>query len=123
MNLEEVLAWAYGLEINVRVDSFWDGGWNVRLGDDANGYVEVSRHMELEDVPHEIVALIAKHRLSRHCSAVKTERNYESALACIDKVMDAKSGTPEMTELERLTQLVEIYEDKHFPMDALPLTT
>lgn len=27
-------------EVNARVDSFFDGQWNVRIGDDVNGYRE-----------------------------------------------------------------------------------
>jgi HTH-type transcriptional regulator/antitoxin HigA len=30
--------------------------------------------------------------------------------------MDAESGTAEMDELELLTALVEMYEDRHFPI-------
>lgn len=28
----------YDSEINVRIDSFWDGGWRIMLGDEMNGY-------------------------------------------------------------------------------------
>ena len=54
---------------------------------------------------------------------VKTEDDYEKALARLDEIFDAEAGTPEMAELMYLVQMVEIYEDEHFPMDALPLTT
>jgi len=47
---------------------------------------------------------------------IKTEREYEYALACIEKIMDAEPGTPEMDELETLSLMVEAYEDKHYPM-------
>lgn len=48
---------------------------------------------------------------------VKNDRGYEAALARIDELMDAAPATPEGDELELLTTLVEVYEDKHFPID------
>lgn len=47
---------------------------------------------------------------------IKTEKDYELALARIEKLMDSKPGTPEFDELELLSTLVEIYEDEHFPI-------
>ncbi len=47
---------------------------------------------------------------------IKTEEDYEKALSRIEEVMDAKSGTPEMDELELLTALVEMYEDQYYPI-------
>jgi len=44
---------------------------------------------------------------------IRTEANYEAALARIDALMDAEPGTPEGEELDVLTDLVEHYEDKH----------
>ena len=29
----------YASEINVSISSFWDGGWNWKLGDESNGFV------------------------------------------------------------------------------------
>ena len=48
--------------------------------------------------------------------AIRTEADYEAALARIDALMDAKLGTPEGEELDVLTDLVELYEAKHVPM-------
>lgn len=47
---------------------------------------------------------------------IKTEEDYNIALKRIDKLMDAIPGTPEFDELELLSTLVEIYEDKHYPI-------
>jgi HTH-type transcriptional regulator / antitoxin HigA len=47
---------------------------------------------------------------------IKTEEDYEKALSRIEEIMDAKSGTPEMDELELLTALVEMYEDQYYPI-------
>jgi HTH-type transcriptional regulator/antitoxin HigA len=48
---------------------------------------------------------------------IKTELDYNSALARIDELMDAIPDTPEFDELELLSTLVEIYEDKNYPID------
>lgn len=48
---------------------------------------------------------------------IKTEADYQEALDRIDVLMDAESGTPEGDELEVLAALVEMYEDRHFPID------
>ncbi len=47
---------------------------------------------------------------------IKTKEDYKKALSRIEMVMDAEPGTPEMDELELLTALVEMYEDRHFPI-------
>ena len=47
---------------------------------------------------------------------IKTEQDYYAALARIEQLMDAKPGTEKIDELELLTALVEIYEDKHYPI-------
>jgi HTH-type transcriptional regulator / antitoxin HigA len=48
--------------------------------------------------------------------AIRTEADYEAALARIDALMDAEFGTPEGEELDVLTDLVELYEARHVPM-------
>ena len=48
--------------------------------------------------------------------AIRTEADYEAALARIDALMDAETGTPEGEELDVLTALVEHHEEKHVPM-------
>jgi len=48
---------------------------------------------------------------------IKTEAEYEAALARIEKIFDARPGTPKGDELELLLLLVETYEDKSYPID------
>ena len=50
---------------------------------------------------------------------IKTEEEYESALGRIEELMDAEPETAEGDELELLATLVEVYEEKHYPI-ALP---
>lgn len=48
---------------------------------------------------------------------IKNEEDYNKALARIDELMDAKPNTPEGDELELLVTLVELYEEKNYPID------
>ena len=47
---------------------------------------------------------------------IRTEADYEAALARADLLMDAAPGTPEGEELDVLVDLIEHYEAKHVPM-------
>jgi len=48
---------------------------------------------------------------------LKTKKDYQQAMARLDKIFDAKPGTPEGDELDILAILVEKYESNHFPVD------
>ena len=48
---------------------------------------------------------------------IRSEADYDSALAVIDSLMGATPNTPESDELDILVTLVEAYEAKHWPMD------
>ena len=47
---------------------------------------------------------------------VQTEAEYDAALARISELLDSEPYSPEDEELDRITTLVEIYEDEHYPM-------
>ena len=47
---------------------------------------------------------------------IKTEADYEAALARIEVLMDAMPGTPEEDELDVLALLVETYEKELYPI-------
>ena len=47
---------------------------------------------------------------------IKNEVDYEKALSRIERLMDAVPGTSDMDELELLTALVEMYEDRQYPI-------
>ena len=49
-------------------------------------------------------------------SPIRTEADYEAALARAAELMDAPAGTPEEDELDVLADLIEAYEDRHFPV-------
>ena len=47
---------------------------------------------------------------------IKNKKDYNMALSRIEQLMDAKPDTAEMDELELLTALVEMYEERYFPI-------
>lgn len=47
---------------------------------------------------------------------IKTEADYQAALAEIERLFDAAPGSPEADLLEVWTALVEAYEEKHYPI-------
>lgn len=48
---------------------------------------------------------------------IRTEDDYDAALARIEEIWDAEAGTPESDELDVLSVLVEAYEEEHHPID------
>ena len=48
---------------------------------------------------------------------VRNEKDLKAALSRIDAIIDAGKGTPEYDELEILTTLVDVYENKHHAID------
>ena len=48
---------------------------------------------------------------------IKTRKEYKAGLARVEELMGAESG-PELDELELLSVLVEMYEDKHWPIES-----
>jgi len=51
------------------------------------------------------------------CKRIKTEEDYQKVLSRIDELMGAEPNTPEEDELELLVTLVELYEEKKYPID------
>lgn len=48
---------------------------------------------------------------------LRSEEEYQAALAHIETLMDAAPGSPEEDELELFALLVEQYEEEHYPID------
>ena len=49
---------------------------------------------------------------------IKTEVDYDIALARVDDLMDARPDSPEGDEFDVLVTLIEKYEALHYPIDA-----
>ena len=47
---------------------------------------------------------------------IRTEDDYETALARVEVLFDADAGTSAFDELDVLTTLIEVYETKHHPV-------
>jgi HTH-type transcriptional regulator / antitoxin HigA len=48
---------------------------------------------------------------------IKTDSEYEAALAYVETLMDAEPGSPQEEELELFSMLVEKYEEANYPID------
>ena len=48
---------------------------------------------------------------------IRNEKDYEAALAEVERLWGAKSGTPRGDRLDVLATLIEVYEGERFPMD------
>lgn len=48
---------------------------------------------------------------------IRTEADYDAALAEVERLWGTKNGTPEGDRLDVLATLIEVYEEKHHPMD------
>lgn len=48
---------------------------------------------------------------------IRTEAEYDATLIEIERLLDARPGTPDGDRLDVLTTLVEAYEARHHPID------
>jgi HTH-type transcriptional regulator/antitoxin HigA len=48
---------------------------------------------------------------------IRTDADYEAALAEVERLWGAKSGTPNGDRLDVLATLIEAYEDRQYPLD------
>src|SRR5215471_13400167 len=48
---------------------------------------------------------------------IRSKADYNKAVAEIEWLWGARSGTPEGDRLDVLATLIDVYEDRHFPMD------
>jgi HTH-type transcriptional regulator/antitoxin HigA len=48
---------------------------------------------------------------------IRSDADYDAALAEVEELWGAASGTPEGDRLDVLATLIDVYEAQHFPMD------
>ena len=48
---------------------------------------------------------------------IRSVADYEAALAKVERLWGARSGTAEGDRLDVLAMLIEVYEERHHPMD------
>ena len=53
----------------------------------------------------------------KNLKPIRTEADYEVALAEIERLWGTRVGTPEGDRLDILATLVDAYENEHYPMD------
>ena len=49
---------------------------------------------------------------------IRNDKDLRLAFQRLEKIFQAKKGTPEADEMEILTTLIEVYENKHYPIKA-----
>lgn len=49
---------------------------------------------------------------------IRSEADYEAAVAEVERLWGARSGTPDGDRLDLLATLIDAYETAHFPMDS-----
>jgi HTH-type transcriptional regulator / antitoxin HigA len=49
---------------------------------------------------------------------IRSKRDYERALAEVERLWGSRSGTPKGDRLDVLATLIEAYESRHFPIEA-----
>jgi HTH-type transcriptional regulator/antitoxin HigA len=54
---------------------------------------------------------------NKQIKPIRTKKDYEAALAELEKLWGAKSGTAAGDRLDVLATLIDAYEAEHFPMD------
>ena len=55
--------------------------------------------------------------MRRELKPIRSEADYEAALAEAERLWGAKSGTPDGDRLDVLATLIDGYEAEHYPMD------
>lgn len=55
--------------------------------------------------------------MANELKPIRTRKDYEAALAEVERLWGARSGTPRGDRLDILATLIEAYEAKHYPMD------
>jgi HTH-type transcriptional regulator/antitoxin HigA len=55
--------------------------------------------------------------MANELKPIRTKADYEKALAEVERLWGAKSGTPKGDRLDVLATLIDTYEAKHYPMD------
>lgn len=61
MTLAATMQTLYDNEINVALSCFWDGGWDVGLGDGINGFQERGNFDTLDEVAAWLRSVATKH--------------------------------------------------------------
>ncbi len=55
--------------------------------------------------------------MRRELKPIRSEADYEAALAEVERLWGGKSGTPDGDRLDILATLIDAYEAEHYPMD------
>jgi HTH-type transcriptional regulator/antitoxin HigA len=65
-----------------------------------------------------IGSMSGQYGMATEIKPIRTETDYESALAEVERLWGARSGTPKGDRLDVLATLIAAYEERHFPFTA-----
>lgn len=60
-NLEKTLQALYNSEINFSISCFWDGGFDIKLGDEMNGFKAETNVGNIEDAAETLYCLVEQY--------------------------------------------------------------
>lgn len=104
MKLTKELQRIYDSEINFSITTFWDGGFDVKLGDEMNGFVAKSNH---DTIKSAILWLI-----ENVMDFYPTSLYAYSRLSIINKIRSGHVNTDRFTP-GFLDDMIDNYERKH----------
>lgn len=58
-----------------------------------------------------------RYSMATEIKPIRTEADYDAALSEIERLWGAKSGTPKGDRLDVLATLIEVYEERRYPID------
>jgi len=64
------------------------------------------------------VLLMRKKKINRNIKPIKSDKDYRMALDRLEVIFDAKPNTSEGDEAELLSLLIDLYENKHYPIES-----
>lgn len=104
MKLTKELQRIYNSEINFSISTFWDGGFNVKLGDSMNGFIAETTEDTIKDAIYWLIDKV----LELHPGSLYSF----SRMYIINKIRSGHVDTDKFTK-EFLNKMVTGYEEKH----------
>jgi len=76
--------------------------------------VELKERDSRKNISISLSQLVKKSQIKMNIKLIKNESEYEAALAEVERLFNARPGTPEKDRLEILVNRVEAYEDAYY---------
>jgi HTH-type transcriptional regulator / antitoxin HigA len=77
--------------------------------------INIAEFISKDSVKYSVIQI---KRIRERAKLLKTETDYRAALKRLEAISDAKPGSPDSDELDKLGLMVDDYENKHYPIEA-----